>query len=157
MSNGAGACNPVIRPTVRDDCIRLAKTLRKADLQEIQHGSALPPEAALLYSLAVSDYCYTVWLDEEIVFIFGVGGIDGEAGCPWMMASDLLLKVKRDFVKECRRFVDAMLDRYHHLENYVWAGNKIHIYWLEWLGFTMEAPTPFGINGEPFHRFYLKR
>lgn len=157
MLKGAGECNPLIRPTVREDCLQLAKTLRKADLQEIQHGSALPPEAALLYSLAVSDYCYTVWLDDQIVMIFGVGGIEGVSGCPWMMASDLLLQVKRDFIKECRRFVDAMLDRYSQLENWVWSGNKIHIYWLEWLGFKMEPPVPFGINGEPFHRFHLKR
>lgn len=157
MSNGVVGSNPIVRPTVREDCILLAKVLRKADLQEIEHGSALPPEAALLYSFAVSEYTYTVWLDDQIVMIFGVGGIDGTSGCPWMMASDLLLQIKRDFIKECRRFVDAMLDRYTNLENWVWAGNKIHIYWLEWMGFKIEPPAPFGINGEPFHRFHLKR
>lgn len=157
MSNGVRASNPVVRVTTREDCIQLAKTLRKADLQEIAHGSGLEPEAALLYSFAVSDFCYTVWLDDEIVMIFGVGGIEGVEGCPWMMASDLLLQIKRDFIKECRRFVAAMLDRYASLENYVWSGNKIHRYWLEWLGFNIEPAQPFGINGEPFHRFYMTR
>jgi hypothetical protein len=152
MSNVAGLFNPVIKHTTRDDCIQLAKNLRKADLEEISHGSGLEPQDALLYSFAVSEYCYTVWLDDQIVMIFGVGD-----GCPWMLASDLLLKVKREFVKECRRFVQAMLDRYGYLENYVWAGNKIHIYWLEWLGFKIEPPEPFGIDGEPFHRFHLSR
>jgi hypothetical protein len=152
MSNVVGQFNPVIRHTTREDCIQLAKILRKADLDEISHGSGLEPQDALLYSFAVSEYCYTVWLDDQIVMIFGVGD-----GCPWMLASDLLLKVKREFVKECRRFVQAMLDRYGYLENYVWAGNKIHIYWLQWLGFVIEPPQPHGIDGEPFHRFYLKR
>lgn len=152
MSNVVGLFNPVIKYTTREDCIQLAKTLRKADLEEISHGSGLEPQDALLYSFAVSEYCYTVWLDDQIVMIFGVGD-----GCPWMLASDLLLSVKREFVKECRRFVQAMLDRYGYLENYVWTGNKIHIYWLEWLGFVIEQPQPHGIDGEPFHRFYMKR
>lgn len=157
MPNGVEASNLIIRPTLREDCIALSKTLRKADLQEIHHGSGLDPEAALLYSFAVSDFCYTVCVEDEIVMIFGVSGLDGVEGCPWMMASDLLLQIKRDFVKECRRFVAAMLDRYHHLENWVWSGNKIHIYWLEWLGFTIEPHQPYGIDGEPFHRFYMTR
>lgn len=152
MSNGVKGSNPVIRPTVREDCIQLAKVLRKADLQEISHGSGLEPEQALLYSFAVSEFCYTVWLEDEIVMIFGVG-----QGCPWMLASDLLLQIKREFVRECRKIVQAMLDKYGHLENHVWAGNKIHIYWLEWLGFKVEPPVPFGINNEPFHRFYMTR
>jgi hypothetical protein len=156
MSREAERPNPVIRPTTREDCIALAKTLRKADLQEITHGSGLDAESALLYSYHLSDYAYTVWLDGEIVMIFGVGGVEGY-GCPWMLASDLLLKIKREFVKECRRFTEAMLDRYGYLENWVWAGNKIHIYWLGWLGFHIEPSEPHGIDGEPFHRFHLKR
>jgi hypothetical protein len=157
MSREAKPFNPVIRPTVRDDCIRLAETLRKADLEEISHASGLTPQDALLYSLAVSDHCYTVWLDDEIVLIFGCGGVDDMYGVPWMMASDLLMSVRREFVKECRRIVAAMVSRYANLENYVWAGNKIHIHWLTWLGFTIEPATPFGINGEPFHKFYMTR
>lgn len=153
MSREAGQCNPVIKPATKEDCDLLAKHLRKADLEEIAHGSGFPPEVALRFSLACSDYAYTVWLGKKIIFIFGVC----EGGVPWMMASDLLLQVKREFIKECRRFVDAMLQRYGSLENWVWAGNKVHIYWLEWLGFTIEPAQPFGIDGEPFHRFYLKR
>lgn len=152
MSREAGGSNPVIKPAKVEDCALLAKTLRKADLEEIAHASGLPPETALRFSLAVSDYAYTVWLEDKIIFMFGVGD-----GVPWMMASDLLLQVKREFVKECRRAVDAMLQRYGHLENWVWAGNKVHIYWLQWLGFTILPAQPFGIDGEPFHRFYLTR
>jgi hypothetical protein len=157
MSQGVKRFNPVIRPTTRDDCIQLAKALRKADLEEISHASGLNPDQTLLYSLAVSDECYTVWIEDEIVLIFGCGGVADRWGVPWMMASDLLLQIKREFVKECRRIVQAMLERYGHLENYVWSGNKIHIYWLEWLGFKIEPPVPFGINNEPFHRFYMTR
>lgn len=157
MSRGAARSNPVITPTTRADCIELAARLRKADLEEISHSSGLDPQDALLYSLAVSDRCYTVKMDDEIVLIFGVGGTPGVAGCPWMLASDLLMQIKREFIKECRRVVLTMLDTYAYLENHVWAGNKIHIYWLEWLGFVIEPPRPFGIDGEPFHRFYMKR
>lgn len=157
MSNVVGRSNPVITRTVREDCIELAKVLRKADREEISHSCGLDPQDALLLSFAVSDRCYTVRLDDELVMIFGVGGEPGRFGVPWMMASDLLLQVRREFVRECRTVVQAMLDQYQHLENHVWAGNKIHIYWLEWLGFVILPPQPFGIDGEPFHRFYMKR
>jgi hypothetical protein len=157
MLREARQSNLVIKPTVREDCIKLAETLRKEDLEEISHASGLAPQESLLYSLAVSERCYTVWFEDEIVLIFGCGGVEEMYGCPWMLASDRLLDVKRDFVRDCRRIVDAMLIRFRYLENYVWAGNKIHIHWLKWLGFTIEPATPFGINGEPFHKFYMTR
>jgi Protein of unknown function (DUF2833) len=152
MSREVAGPKPVIKAATKEDCDLLAKTLRKADLEEISHACGLPPQIALRYSLASSDYAYTVWMGDEIVFMFGVG-----EGVPWMMASDLLLQVKREFVRECRKVLQAMLDRYGHLENHVWAGNKLHIYWLEWLGFTIEPAKPYGIDSEPFHKFYMTR
>jgi len=157
MSREVRECNPFIREASRDDCILLAKHLRQADLEEISHSSGLAPQDALLYSYAVSDACYSAWLGDKIILVFGCGGIRGQYGCPWMLSTDLLGSVRREFVEHCRTITGAMLDAYDYLENYIWVGNKKHIHWLKWLGFTICEPTPHGIDGEPFHRFFMKR
>jgi hypothetical protein len=131
--------------------------MRQEDVEELLHSNGLDPLSNLLLSLKVSEYTYTVVLGDKIVLMFGCGGIKGYSGVPWMLASDLLLSIKRDFVKECRRIVEVMASQYGYLENYAWSKNKIHIHWLKWLGFTVEPPVPHGINNELFHRFYLQR
>lgn len=156
MSSEARQLKPVLDRAVRQDCIELAKCLRKADLDELSHVCGLDPESALLYSFACSDFAYTAKLGDQMIMMFGVGGIPG-MGVPWMLASDLLMNFKVKFVRECRPYVHAMLQRYGHLENWVWAGNAVHIQWLKWLGFTILDSKPYGIDGEPFHRFYMTR
>lgn len=131
--------------------------MRQEDVEELSHANGLDPQSNLLLSLRFSDFAYTVTLGDDIVLMFGCGGIEGHSGVPWMLSSDLLLQIKRDFVKECSRIVGAMASRYGYLENYAWSKNKIHIHWLRWLGFTIEPPQPFGINNELFHKFYLQR
>lgn len=77
-------------------------------------------------------------------------------GVPWMLASPTLSRIRKTFLRECRQYVEDMLLRYGHLENYVWAGNTVHIQWLKWLGFTIEPAKPHGIDSQPFHRFYMR-
>jgi hypothetical protein len=44
---------------------------------------------------------------------------------------------------------------YPQLENHVDARNRRALRWLGWLGFTIEAPAPWGVEGRPFHRFWM--
>jgi len=157
MSNVVKQSRPRIKQASKKDCILLAKHLREADLQEINHGTGLDPEVSLLYAFALSDSCYSAWINNQIILMYGCGGHRGVFGSPWMLASDLLTNFKREFVVQCRGITEKMLDNYGYLENYVWAGNTKHIHWLKWLGFTICEPTPHGIDGEPFHKFYMKR
>jgi hypothetical protein len=157
MLNEVKGSNPILLPAMRGDCLLLAKTLREEDKVELTHALGLSPEQSLLYSYTASDNSYTAWLGDEIILMFGVGGIPGQYGSPWMLASDLLMSVKMTFIKQCRPYVEALADSYGYLENYVWAGNTGHIRWLKWLGFHICEPEPYGINGEPFHRFFMKR
>jgi len=156
MSAEAKRSKPYVRPATREDCFILAPNLREEDRQEIVHASGLSPEISLRLAFAVSAKVWAgVWGD-ELVALFGVSGIPGQVGYPWMLASDSLSKIRKSFLRECRGYVLEMLREYRHLENCVWAENEVHIQWLRWLGFTFEPPVPFGVNDQPFHRFYMK-
>jgi hypothetical protein len=154
MSAGVKRSKPYVRPAAREDCLDLAPRLREEDRQEIAHASGLPPQYALLLSFHLGTTYAVVWGD-EVVALFGHIGVPGVIGVPWMLASPTLSKIRKSFLRECRRYVQEMLDTYGHLENHVWAENEVHIQWLRWLGFEFDEAAPFGINDQPFYRFYM--
>lgn len=156
MSEETKPSKPVIREASREDCIALSKNLRKADLDEIFHAGRLLPEQELLLGYRTSTKTWSVVWEGEVIAVFGVGGIPGVIGFPWMLASPSLGKMRKSFLKGCRDVIKGMLKMYPLLENQVWAGNTVHIQWLKWLGFTIEPASPHDISGQPFHRFYMK-
>jgi hypothetical protein len=156
MSVGARRSKPYVRPATREDCLSLAPNLREADLQELQHAVGLPAREVLLIGYHTADHFYAAVWEDEVVALFGVNGVPGVVGFPWMLASGALTGIRKSFLRECSGVVQGMLREYGTLENHVWAKNEVHIQWLRWLGFTVESAVPFGIDGEPFHRFYMK-
>lgn len=152
---------PYVRLATRADALDLAPRLRKEDREEIHHGSGLEPEVALRYALAVSNIAHAVIWKGEVIALFGiVGELDwGEGpgkGSPWMMASDELKDIRKSFLRHCKKYVQDWLKVHGELEGYVWAENEVHIQWLRWLGFQFDEPAPYGINDQPFLRFFMK-
>lgn len=156
MSEETKLSKPYIRDASREDCIALSKNLRPADLEEISHASGLLPEQVLLLGYRTSVRTWAVMWKKEVVAIFGIGGIPGVIGYPWMLASPSLVKIRKSLLRGCASVLGEMLSMFPHLENQVWAGNALHIQWLQWLGFTLEPAKPHDISGQPFHRFYMK-
>jgi hypothetical protein len=153
---------PFVRLATRADAIDLAPRLRKEDVEEIAHGTGLPPELALRYSLGVSNIAYAVVWRDRVVALFGITewlhwGEGRGPGSPWMLASEELKDIRKSFLRHCRGYVERWLDVHGHLENQVWAKNEVHIQWLKWLGFQFDEPKPLGINNELFMRFYMTK
>src|SRR5690606_34030015 len=123
-----------------EDCFTLAPNLREEDVQEILHASGLSPLHGLIHSFRPGTTLAVVWGD-EVVALFGHSGDPGEVGYPWMLASPALSKIRKSFLRECRRHVQEMLDIYGYLTNFVWAHNTVHIKWLQWLGFEILPET----------------
>lgn len=155
MSAEVKRSRPYVRPATRDDCLDLAPRLREEDKKEIAYSNGLEPRDALLLSFHLGETHAVIWGD-EVVALFGHSGVPGVIGVPWMLASPTLSRIRKTFLRECRQYVEGMLQRYGHLENHVWAGNTVHIQWLKWLGFTIEPAKPHGIDSQPFHRFYMR-
>ncbi len=118
----------------------LAPRLRQADRQEIEAASGLNPVDALRESAESSvPSCTIIGNDHHIAGMFGCVP-DGRV---WLLGSDALIQnpLKRQFLKECRKYVDAL--PYPLLHNVIDVRNIVHMRWLNWMGFTFV--------GEPIH------
>lgn len=156
MSNEVQGSKPFARPTKLIDCLQLSITMREEDRWEIWHAARSTPVDALTRGFEQSKKCWTVVWQGKPIAIFGVCG-DGDVGVPWMLASDDLKNIKKEFLAECHKYVDEMQGDYKLLANLAWSKNTVHLRWLKWLGFTLMEPQPFGPDGELFIYFYRNK
>lgn len=147
------------RPTVPEDIQILAPKLRKEDEAEVRAVNGNDPETELANSLKNSTECWTIVNGETIIGMFGVAPIDGsEAGAIWLLASDELPKVRWEFLKKTRPWIEYFLTKYPLLTNVVDERNQVHIKWLKWAGFTFtNRHEALGPEGRPFLEFYKQR
>jgi len=88
---------------------------------------------------------------------FGVVPWTKDKGVPWLLATECFDEITGVLKRISHLAVKQMLLNFSYLENYVDARSEIAIRFLEWLGFNIEEPIPFGKEDLPFHRFWLKR
>lgn len=156
MRSEATESKPYIRRATRGDCLYLAEHLRREDREEIGHALGINPQYAVLIGFKTDYETHAVIRDGRVVAIIGVGGVPGVIGFPWMLATDELSTIRKTFLRGCNDLLQDILTRFPRLENYVWPKNEAHVQWLRWLGFKFDPAIPYGINDEPFQRFYMK-
>lgn len=132
--------------------------LRKADKIEC-FACGHDPDMSLQKGFETSVLCFVGMVGDEPVICFGLAqaSLLGTVGIPWMVGTDSIKKISRGIVQRSRQVIGVFLDMYPYLENYVHTENKISIRWLKWCGFTLESPTAYGVHGELFHRFWIRR
>ena len=130
--------------------------LRAGDAAEVA-AYGLTKEQAIADSLARSLWAETYLIDGEVAAIAGLGlsSLLGGHGVPWLLTGPACERHKRRFVLESRRQVARMLGEAAPLINYVHADYARAVRWLEWLGFTLDAPV--AIEGAPFRRFIKEK
>lgn len=134
----------------------IAAHMREADIREVFASDRWVPDEALEKSLRCSAQAWTCLLDGVPAFMWGVGrrgSILSETGVPWLLGTDGIHRVNREFLKQSRAYVERMHEYFPYLENRVHAENRLSIRWLEWCGFTIDD-VPTSINGEAFFRFW---
>jgi hypothetical protein len=148
-----------IVPASLDYTAYLAPRLRALDLAEIQAASGRAPANVLAESLDRALEARVALLDGRPIAIWGLGTLSMMLGpgVPWMVASPEIASVGARFLRESRRQVATMLERYTVLTNFVDARNEPAIRYLRWLGFTLGAATPWGHAALPFHPFTMRR
>lgn len=141
-----------------EDVDILSGDLRPADLEEIRAASGLGPAAALRRCWAFSTHLWAARDGpQKPVALWGVGPVslvEGR-GCPWLLASPAFDEHSRQVARLSRPLLAAMRSAYPRLENHVDARNVRSVRWLAWLGFTIDPPAPWGVEGRPFHRFWI--
>ena len=146
--------------TTPEHIAELAVTMRQKDVDEVWASHHSSPLAALERGVKMSEEPFTGLKGGEVVCIFGVSTSSplSEEGCPWLLASDILhddpattfLRVNKVYVREIKK-------RYSKLVNYIDCRNEAGIRWIKWLGFELDEPAPYGLDGLPFHRFQCRR
>jgi len=149
----------VVQPTL-EHAQYISQHLRKSDEREIYYQSLATPEYALERSLAYSEKCYTCLVDGVPAFMFGVScaSLLANTGIVWMLSTPSIYKISfgREELELMKDYVLRMLDGYTKIENYVYVGNKVSIRWLEFLGFEMDEPQPYGAFQKPFRHFEMR-
>jgi hypothetical protein len=137
-------------PPTTDRVQHIADNLREADIIELAITSPDDPVRQILAdSVRSSRWAIAAEVDGVPAILYGVAPSehDPNVGVPWMLATDDLLKVRREFLARCRREVRLMQQRYLVLANEVHRDNAVAIRWLEWLGFTVDRSRPTGPGG----------
>lgn len=138
---------------------RMKGNLREEDQREVFAMSNRSADEAMQTGLDVSDLCWVAMYGDEPVCAWGVApaALLGSKGVVWMLGTPTLEKIGRSVVRHSKEYIALMLERYGYLENYVDTRNILSKKWLLWCGFTMDAPEKYGIRGELFHRFFMRR
>ena len=148
-----------VRKTKEHDCLVLSKIMREEDKQEIWSAGRFKPLEALLDGFNLSEgNCYTLFLNMDIVGIFGVSKVQDNVGVVWLMGSDNLTKYKKGFYKVSKEYLELFLKEFKTVFNYVDERNKTTARWLQKLGFNLIKREPeFGKDKIPFNLFLKER
>ena len=146
-----------IRPITREDAQYIGEHLRADDIAEMEALGAEPSRAVAL-CVASSDYAWVGCFDDVPALAFGcTKGMLSNWGEIWALGTDACTGHPREMLQIGRSEVQRMLEIYPLLENHCDARYKRALRWLRGLGFTVEAPEPYGPNGFPFCRVYIKK
>lgn len=139
-------------PPTRDRVEFIAERLRAADVAElaITHPGQAPGDV-LRDAIDSARWAIVAEVDGRPAIVYGVTPTpDPRVGSAWMLATDDLRRVSREFIARCRAEVRLMEQTFLVLFNEVHRENKLALRWLEWLGFTVDRERPTGPNGELF-------
>lgn len=146
-----------ICPASIEDAGKLAARLRAADLQEIQANLGEDPLIVLVRSIVISDPCYVVvGEDDKPMALFGAAPDTGDAeiGMVWLLGSNELVDHPFFVLRNSRKWVEKLHQRYKILWNCVDARNEVHIRWLKWCGFEfIRLIEQYGVEQRPFYEF----
>ena len=148
------------RKATSKDIPYLAANLREADRREIYAATGGTPKRSLTDAfLFPNNGIWVVTCFGKPEGIFGVGKTrNPEIGCPWMLATDKLVKYPHYFLRRSREWVNRFSFEFPVLVNFVHAENGLHIRWLKWCGFRFVAlHEEYGHSAAPFWEFNLIR
>jgi hypothetical protein len=140
-----------------EDAFGIAAHLRNEDLIELRSSDNVrPPYRLLMEGIGFSkDDCWTIEaLNGDIIAIFGAADLGNGVGSVWLLGTNKIKKIKGEFLRHSRFWVEKLQDKYPVLTNYIFAENYVHLKWIKWLGFTIIRKIDnYGTLGLPFYEF----
>lgn len=145
-----------VRPPAEGDAAWFALRLRRSDREELAAASGPDIERTLRLAIDASRGMAGVAIADGVpiaLFGFAPWGLMTDTASPWLVGTDALLKHGRALNRLGRAYCARATSEFPVLVNYVDVRNTASVRWLRGLGFKMDAPAPFGVEGRPFMRF----
>jgi len=147
-----------IRPSNLEDLKSLSENLRTEDAKEITAQSGASPKGGLLYSYFMSKPCLTtVSRHGHVMSMGGVVPEGKDVGRIWLLGCQSMFDDaidKRWFLRQSKKTLDDMQNKYSLLFNVVDARNELHVKWIQWLGFTfIKKHLHWGPESRLFYEF----
>ena len=148
----------ITRPT-QGHADYIARHLREVDRMEAWELHRLSPTMAVNGGLFLSEQSYAVLVDDEPVLVFGVQpeSMVSSTGVVWLLATDNIIKIRKQFIKRCKKVLLDLIQDYDVVYNYVYTKNTIALRWLKWLGFMIHPAEAMGATGAEFHKIEYRR
>jgi hypothetical protein len=145
-------------PTTDAHVTYVAERMRSCDVQEVWAASNHTPLESLRESVAITEKPETILVRGVPAAICGVSKIPGVPGIgvPWMLGTGAVETAPLAFGRLCREWIARKKAKWPVLVNYSDARCEKTHRWLEWLGFRLFDPTPFGVEGLMFRRFEMR-
>ena len=140
----------------------LAPRMREPEVLEVQASGGYDPLTALLETARRSERAFAAIIDGEVACMWGVehvrySSLYGRIGAVWLLTSPLIEKHRKLFWKGGRLELLALFDVYDTLVNALDARHTQAVRWARRLGFRLEEPRSFGVEGRMFHWFRVRR
>lgn len=137
----------VVEKTTPEHCFDLAPRLKSIDRYELALWG-LDPLLALLqpfrFARRKNIHTFTILTEskQEVVAIFGAVPTkqNEKVGSIWFLASDLLDKHYKYFLKRNKKWLYYLEENYDYLCNYITEEHETSIRWLKWQGFNFSKP-----------------
>ncbi len=126
--------------------------LRQADRDEIE-ALGKDPFTSLKQGFKESAPCYTWMYEDEPSALFGCVPHGESAAAIWMLGTDNIANHKYAFMKTCVPFHKELVRPYHLTGNIIDERNKVHMRFIEHLGYKFINRRAVGPQNLPFLEF----
>ena len=141
--------NFMVKKTKAGDVALLVDNLRQDDVDELT-ASGSTPLISLMNGYLLSDECYSAFVNNHIIGMFGV---NYQTHSIWFLGNDLSATVKKEWIRTASYYIKHFLELSPVLTNTVSIKNTVHIKWLKRMGAKFSAP--YLINNHLFQDFYI--
>lgn len=133
--------------------------MREQDKMEAWSALRMSPLDVAQYSFNRSIISMTILHDEKPIIMFGIIPENMSSGVIWMLTTYGIEYegFGRPFVRNCKKWFNAMLEIYPLLWGTVDLRNEVSIRWLTYLGCEWGKTMPFGVDNLPFRKFTFKK
>lgn len=122
----------------------MARIMREEDKLEVRVSGGFLPEQALRGSINRSSEAWALYVDDDLLMVFGVAQFSVGWSSPWALCSVHVAKHQTAFWRASKLLIAEIRERYPHLMQMVYARSSSSLRWVERLGFKVGQPERWG-------------